>query len=112
MACITFDRNGIPVPGPSRVETAASVGLNAGIDSFSKRRKWGGVEGLKDGLARMAAEANVQVDWRLMSLANGWTLVSTISSRCHFHLDVVSTLLFSPCAGRCEPSPLFTPACN
>ena len=41
------------------VSVAADIAFNAGIDSFSKWRKWGGVEGLKDALARMAAEAYV-----------------------------------------------------
>ena len=55
------------------------------------------MEGLKDVLARrMATEANVRVrlEAELMLLANGWTVVSTISSCCHSHvMDVVSTLL-------------------
>ena len=38
---------------------ATVIAFNAGINSVSKQRKWGGVEGLKDTLARMAVEAYV-----------------------------------------------------
>ena len=41
------------------VSVAAVIAFNAGIDSFSKWRKWGGVEGSKDALARMAVEAYI-----------------------------------------------------
>ena len=41
------------------VSVAAVIAFNTGINSFSKQRKWGGVEGSKDAIARMAAEAYV-----------------------------------------------------
>ena len=79
---------------PWLVSMAAVIALivNAGTDSLVTGG--GRLEGCF--ARRMAVEAEVQVDWkqrRLMPLASRWTMVLTISSCCHFHLDAVLTLL-------------------
>jgi hypothetical protein len=74
------------------------------------------VEGLKDGLARRMAEANVQVDWRrrLMPLANGWSGLDDFQSLpfpsgCGFDPSGCYHLLLAQADAN---SPLFTPACH
>ena len=76
------------------------------------------MEGLKDGLARRMAEANVQVDWRqrLMPLANGWSGLDDFQSLpfpSGCSLEPFQSLSSSPCTGRRELSiTVFTPACH
>ena len=71
------------------VSVAAVIAFNAGIDSFSKWRKWGGVEGSKDALARMAAEAYVLETKK----------AHAVSQRMDTGLDNFQSLSFPPRCG-------------
>jgi len=78
---------------PRLVSAAAVIAfvVNAGTDSFSNWRKWDGV-GKEDGCGGQRSGGWEAEKAEFMPLANGWTVVSTISSRCHSHLDAVLTL--------------------